>query len=94
MPSIEASTVVNHEHPTLPDVYVSEKVIAKAIGLSIYTLQKDRITEQRIPFTRIGTNIRYSVKAVNAAMALMAVNGCQPKAKALKDRLPVVNASV
>jgi hypothetical protein len=54
---------------------VDEHAAAKATGLSVHTLRKDRQGPRRIPFYRIGTAIRYDMDRVRAALAEMEVGG-------------------
>ena len=48
---------------------LTEKELAKEIKLSVFWLQKDRITARRLPFLRIGRSIRYDLAKVHAALA-------------------------
>ena len=54
---------------------VPDKVIAPQTGLSVGYLQKDRRTERRIPFVRIGARCLYDPEAVFAALQSYTVGG-------------------
>jgi len=86
MPSIEASTVVNHAQTTL----VTEHEIAKLTGMSLFFLRNDRQHKQRIPFFKIGSSVRYSPERVMATLIECGGN-TQTKPKAKRQS---VNASV
>ena len=48
---------------------LTERELSKEIKLSVFWLQKDRITARLIPFIRIGRSIRYDLAKVHAALA-------------------------
>jgi len=54
---------------------VPDKVIAPQTGLSVGYFQKDRRTERRIPFVRIGSRCLYDPEAVFAALQSYTVGG-------------------
>lgn len=55
-------------NPTAPFA-VDEHEAARALGLSVHTLRKDRINARRIPFYKIGGTIRYDLARVREALA-------------------------
>jgi hypothetical protein len=54
---------------------VPDKVMAPQIGLSVAYLQKDRRTERRIPFVRIGNRCLYDPAEVFQAIQSYRVGG-------------------
>lgn len=48
------------------DRWVPEQQAALYLGVSHTFLQRDRVTEQRIPFVRIGRAVRYNTKDLRA----------------------------
>lgn len=70
---------------TTPDpIAVDEHQAARALGLSVHTLRKDRTGARRIPFYRIGSSIRYNLVRVQEALATMEVGG--PASKPARRR--------
>jgi hypothetical protein len=59
----------------LPVLTVNESACAKATSLSLPFLRKDRITDQRIPFIKIGKRVMYDLDAVHAALRTMQHGG-------------------
>ena len=66
---------------TAPQI-LTEKELAKEIKLSVFWLQKDRITARRIPFIRIGRSIRYDLAKVHSALATCGEGGPVTKRQA------------
>lgn len=60
-------------------IAVSEAQLAKAIGMSVHYLRKDRTDKRLIPFYRIGGSIRYNLDRVRQALAACEEGGAQPK---------------
>lgn len=54
---------------------VDEFACAKALGLSVGTLRKDRQSDRRIPFFKIGTSVRYDLERVREALAAFEQGG-------------------
>ena len=50
-------------------IAVNEQQLAKAIGMSVHFLRKDRQGKRIIPFYRIGDCIRYDLTRVREALA-------------------------
>ena len=66
-------------NPELPRLGYGEHEIAQAVGLSVYTLRKDRAGDRRIPFYKIGGSVRYSLDRVRDALAELEVGGPKPR---------------
>lgn len=49
-------------------ILINEADAAKALGVSVHFLRKDRRTKQRVPFIKLGDSVRYSPSAIAAAM--------------------------
>lgn len=47
---------------------LNDKEVAKALGMSLAWVRKDRITKRILPFYRIGDCIRYDVDTVRKVM--------------------------
>jgi len=47
---------------------VNEFVAAQALGLSVHTLRKDRITRRRWPYLKAGRTVRYDLDALLATL--------------------------
>ncbi|MBC7620588.1 MAG: hypothetical protein H7293_16660 [Candidatus Saccharibacteria bacterium] len=47
---------------------LNDKEVAKALGMSLAWVRKDRITKRILPFYRIGGCIRYDVDTVRKVM--------------------------
>jgi hypothetical protein len=60
---------------TPPVLTVNETTCAKATSLSLPFLRKDRITDQRIPFIKIGKRVMYDLDAVHAALQALQKGG-------------------
>ena len=60
-------------------IAVDETEAAKAIGLSIHFLRRDRRTKRLIPFYRIGDRVLYNLDRVREALAACEEGGVQPK---------------
>jgi hypothetical protein len=58
--------------------FVSEKVIAPLLSVSIQFLQKDRRTAKTIPFVKLGDRCLYEPEAVLAAVRARTVGGEVP----------------
>jgi hypothetical protein len=56
-------------------IAVDEHVAAKALGLSVFFLRKDRQTNRRIPFYKIGSACRYNLDRCREALAAMEQGG-------------------
>jgi hypothetical protein len=52
----------------LPRIAVDEVEAARAIGMSIHFLRKDRRTKRIIPFFKIGDCVRYDLARVREAL--------------------------
>lgn len=63
-------------------VLLDERAMASRLGVSHYTLQKDRQHQRRIPFCRIGTAVRYDPELVFAAIDATAQGGNASQRKA------------
>lgn len=59
----------------LPVLTVNETECAKATSLSLPFLRKDRITDRRIPFIKIGARVMYDLDHVRAALHALEVRG-------------------
>lgn len=57
-----------------------ERELSKEKGIPVKTLQNDRLTNQRIPFIKIGRSVFYDPVVVEAAIARMTF----PKRRAAK----------
>ena len=62
-----------------PALCVDEHEAARAVGLSVFTLRKDRQGPRRIPFVKIGGAVRYRLDSVRAALADMEQGGPQAR---------------
>lgn len=69
-------------------IAVDETQLAKAIGMSVHFLRKDRRDKRQIPFYRVGGSIRYNLDRVRQALAACEEGGVQ-----LKPRTRSVNKS-
>lgn len=58
-----------------PPTFVDESHLARAIGVSVPTLRKDRQNERKIPFIRIGKLVRYDLNRVLAVLRLNEIGG-------------------
>lgn len=63
-------------------IAVDESIAAKAIGLSVHFLRRDRQTRRLIPFYRIGGKILYNLDRVREAFDECEEGGMRPKARA------------
>lgn len=59
----------------VPKLAFNEHEMAEALGLSVHTLRRDRVTKRRIPFYRIGGAIRYNVDRVREVLAQLEEGG-------------------
>lgn len=59
----------------VPKLALTEHQMAEALGLSVFTLRKDRSTNRRIPFYKIGGAVRYNVDRVREALATLEEGG-------------------
>ena len=58
-----------------PRIAVGENDAAKAIGMSVHWLRKDRRTKRLIPFYKIGDSVRYDLGRVREALASVEEGG-------------------
>lgn len=65
-------------NPAAP-IAVDEHEAARALGISVHTLRKDRINARRIPFYKIGGTIRYDLTRVRDALAAYEQGGPTPR---------------
>lgn len=63
-----------------PQLGFDEYAIARALGVSVHTLRKDRTGARRIPFYKIGSTVRYNLDRVREALAELEVGGPKPRA--------------
>ncbi|KWW37658.1 hypothetical protein [Cupriavidus metallidurans] len=63
---------------------VTETEAAKAIGMSVYFLQRDRIGKRLIPFYRIGNQVRYNLDRVREALDALEEGGTHLKPRRRK----------
>lgn len=61
--------------PEIPRLAVDETEAAKAIGLSVHFLRKDRRTKKLIPFYRIGDRVLYNLDRVREALNALEEGG-------------------
>lgn len=61
-------------------IAVDEVAAAKALGMSVAWLRKDRLGARTIPFYRLGTSVRYDLGRVREALAAVAEGGPRGKA--------------
>jgi len=61
-------------HPATPQ-FVTDRVLAPMLGVSVGFLQKDRREAQRIPFVRLGDRCLYDVRDALAAVKALSVGG-------------------
>jgi hypothetical protein len=54
-----------------------EREISQKTGIPVSTLQKDRVTEQRFPFHKVGRAVYYDLNEVNAAIEAARFGGKQ-----------------
>lgn len=54
---------------------VDEHVIAKAIGMSVHFIRKDRSTKRLLPFYRVGDRCLYNLDRVREALASLEEGG-------------------
>lgn len=64
---------------TAPQLGFDEHAIARALGVSVHTLRKDRTGARRIPFYKIGSTVRYNLDRVREALAELEVGGPKPR---------------
>ena len=62
-----------------PRIAVDEVEAAKAIGMSVHFLRKDRRDKRLIPFYRIGDCVRYDLGRVREALAALEEGGTHLK---------------
>lgn len=48
---------------------VDEYAVARATGLSVHTLRKDRVSARRFPYFKVGARVLYSLDRVREALA-------------------------
>jgi hypothetical protein len=60
-------------------IAVDETEAAKAIGMSVWFLRRDRLGKRIIPFFRIGGSIRYDLNRVREALAALEEGGTHLK---------------
>lgn len=65
------------ETSVIPRIAVDETEAAKAIGMSVHFLRKDRRTKRFISFFRIGDCIHYDLIRVREALAAVEEGGRQ-----------------
>ena len=58
-------------------IAVDDHVIAKAIGMSVHFIRKDRSTKRIIPFYRVGDRCLYNLDRVREALASLEEGGAQ-----------------
>jgi hypothetical protein len=73
------------ETDVIPRIAVDETEAAKAIGMSVHFLRKDRRTKRLIPFFRIGDCIRYDLGRVREALAAVEEGGTRPKPRVARS---------
>jgi hypothetical protein len=59
-----------------PPIAVGEAEAAKAIGISVFFLRKDRRNKRLIPFIRLGDRCLYDLNRVRAALLQLEEGGC------------------
>lgn len=60
---------------------VDEHQAAKALGLSVHTLRKDRQHQRRIPYLKLGGTVRYNLERVFEAVAAYELGGPQIRSR-------------
>jgi hypothetical protein len=65
-------------------IAVDETQLAKAIGMSVHFLRKDRREKRQIPFYRVGGSIRYNLDRVRHALAACEEGGARPRPRSPK----------
>ncbi len=65
------------EKTTLPVLAVSEFDCAKATGMSVSFLRKDRIGKQLIPYIKVGKRVLYDLAQVRCALRNMQTGGAK-----------------
>ena len=58
-----------------PKLLVTETELAKALDISVSWLQKDRVGKKKIPFVKMGENVRYDLEEARLALKAMAAGG-------------------
>jgi predicted DNA-binding transcriptional regulator AlpA len=58
-----------HDHAPRMELLVSDRELARLIGRSRSSIQKDRLTGNSIPFVRIGRLVRYRLSDIQAWLA-------------------------
>ena len=66
-------------------IAVDETEAARAIGMSVHFLRKDRRTKRTIPFYRIGDCIRYDLERVREALVAAEEGGTSRKPRARRS---------
>jgi hypothetical protein len=56
-------------------IAVDEHTAARALGLSVFFLRKDRRTVRRLPFYKIGACVRYDLGRCREALAALEEGG-------------------
>ncbi len=72
--------------PVAESVFVSDREMARILGVSVQLLQKDRTTAKRIPVIRLGDRCLYDPPAVLDAVRAMTVGGNTPNAERMRRR--------
>jgi hypothetical protein len=69
-----------------PRIAVGEGEAARAIGMSVFFLRKDRRTKRLIPFYRIGDRILYDLNRVRMALLTLEEGGSALRDAKLRGR--------
>jgi len=56
---------------------VDEHAVARAVGMSVDWVRKDRYGKRILPFCRIGGRIRYNLESVRAALSSVEEGGAR-----------------
>lgn len=54
---------------------VDEYEAAEALGLSVHTLRKDRVSGRRFPYYKVGSSIRYNIERLRESLAAFEQGG-------------------
>jgi hypothetical protein len=63
----------------IPQIGVDETIAAKALGVSVRWLQKDRIGRRIVPFYKMGGAVRYNLDRVREALSAVERGGVPAK---------------
>jgi hypothetical protein len=64
-----------------PQICVDEYAAAKALGVSVGWLRKDRRTARIVPHFKMGTFVRYNLERVQESLAALERGGADAKAR-------------